>query len=115
MKKNIATFLRRMANKLDPRSENSGIVRIPLCHVPYLNYTIESYRSLMCSGSEDAAHRLKDRICSLAEMTSMADMERQLSKRGMVRHEHNLGTQDRIIDGIVCKAEGMTVIIEIDR
>lgn len=114
MKKNIASFLRRMANKLDPRSEGEGVVRISLGHVPYMGYTIERYRSLMCSGSEEAAHRLKEQIHSLAEMTAMAEIDQKLLEHGLIRLIDNFGTQDRIVDGIVCKSEGMTVVIELD-
>lgn len=107
MKKTVARFLRRIANRIDPCHNYQRIV---LGYVPYCN--IDNYRSLMLSGAEESAQRLKSRICSLAEMTATADLELKLRQRGLIRMEHNLGTQDRMIDGIKCKAEGLTIVIE---
>lgn len=112
MKKRIASFLRRMADRLSS-DQISGHARMAVNYIPY--YNIDNYRSLMLSGAEESAGRMKQRMCSLAEMNALVDVESKMHQRGIIRLEHNLGTQDRIVDGVRCQAEGVTVIIDINR
>lgn len=112
MKKSIARFFRRIADRMDPQTI-SGHARMAVNYIPY--YNIDNYRSLMLSGAEESAGRLKERMLSLAEMNALADIGDKMLSRGIIRLEHNLGTQDRVVDGIRCQAEGVTVIVELNR
>lgn len=113
MKKNIATFLRRVAQKLDPQKpEVTGYARKAIDFIPYNG--IDIYRRLMIHGSENEAKDVKASMRCLAEIMASRRLENNLMTAGNIRLEHNFGTQDRIIDGISCNAGGMTVIVELN-
>ena len=112
MKKYIADTLRRIAQWLDPqKGDITGYARKVIAFVPY--YGLDNYRTLMMTGAEEAAKTVKGRIRDVAEITAMADMSEKLISRNMVRLEHNFGSQEKVINGITCPAEGMTVILEL--
>ena len=112
MKKKIADTLRRIAQWLDPqKGEITGYARKVIGFVPY--FGIENYRTLMMSGAEDVAKTVKGRIRDVAEITAMADVSEKLIGRNIVRLEHNFGSQEKVVDGITCPAEGLTVILEL--
>lgn len=112
MKKNIATFLRRVAQKLDPQKpEETGYARKAVDFIPYSG--IDIYRRLMINGSEDEARNLKARIRVLTEALAAKKIEDNLCNERIIRMEHNFGTQARVVNGITCEPNGMTVIIEL--
>lgn len=112
MIKNIATWLRRVAQWLDPqREEITGYARKVVDVIPY--YGIEHYRTLQMHGAYEEARIVKARMRQFAEISAMALLSENLNKRGVIRFEHNYGTQERVIDGIRCLPESVTVIIEL--
>lgn len=112
MKKNIATFLRRVAQWLDPqKAEITGYARKVIDFVPYCG--IETYRELMMAGDEERARTVKSRMKYFAEVSAYACAEEALRRNNAIRLEHNLGHDTRIVDGIKCPAEGVTVIVEL--
>ncbi len=112
MKKTIATMLRRAAQWLDPQKPDvTGYARKVLNYIPYNG--IDIYRKLLMCGSEDEARNLKCSMRVLAETMAQAGQREALILGGLVRYEHNFGTKEKIIDGIVCKPNGMTAILEI--
>lgn len=112
MKKNIATWLRRVAQWLDPqKGEITGYARKVVGFIPY--YGIDNYRTLMMTGADEAAKTVKGRIRSVAEITALSDLSEKLIDRNMIRLEHNFGTHEKEVDGIKCPAEGMTIILEL--
>lgn len=112
MKKNIADTLRRIAQWLDPqKGDITGYARKVIGFVPY--YGIDNYRTLLMAGAEGAARTTKGRIRNLAEITALADMSEKLIDRSFIRLEHNFGSQEKVVNGIKCPAEGLTVILEV--
>ena len=62
MKKNIATFLRRVAQKLDPQKpEVTGYARKAIDFIPYNG--IDIYRRLMIHGWKSAARVTPEAQC----------------------------------------------------
>lgn len=110
MKKNIATWLRRVAQWLDPqKGEVTGYARKVIDFIPYNG--IDIYRRLMLEGSEMEAKNLKATMRVLAQVTA----EHRLGERlgtNIICHE-NFGTQAKEINGIKCEPEGMTVVLEL--
>ena len=110
MKKNIATWLRRVAQWLDPqKGEVTGYARKVIDFIPYNGLDI--YRRLMLEGSEMEAKNLKATMRVLAEVTA----EHRLGGRlhtNIVCHE-NFGTQAKEINGIICEPGGLTVVLEL--
>lgn len=112
MKKNIATWLRRVAQWLDPQNAViTGYARKVVDFIPYNG--IDIYRKLLLGGSEDEARNLKISMRVLAETMAEAGLGSRLITVNHVRLEHNFGTQEKVINGIVCKPGGMTVILEL--
>ena len=112
MKKNIATLLRRIAQKLDPQKpEVTGYARKVLDFIPYNG--IDIYRARLLNGCEDQAKSLKYSIKILAETMAQIGLTERLEMGQLVKFEHNFGTQEKIIEGIACKPNGMTVILEL--
>lgn len=112
MKKNIATWLRRVAQLLDPqKGEITGYARKVVGFIPY--YGIDNYRTLMMTGAEEAAKTVKGRIRCVAEITALSDLSEKLIDRNIIRLEHNFGTHQKEVNGIKCPAEGMTIILEL--
>lgn len=112
MKKNIADTLRRIAQWLDPqKGDITGYARKAVGFIPY--YGIDNYRTLMITGAEEAAKTVKGRIRSVAEITALSDLSEKLIDRNMIRLEHNFGTHEKVINGIKCPAEGLTIIFEL--
>lgn len=113
MKKSIATWLRRIAQRLDPQKDSiTGYARKVIGYVPY--FGIDKYRDLMMAGDEEKARIIKSRMRHNAEISALADLEENLSRRKILRLEHNFGTTSKVIDGILCPSEGVTVIVEIN-
>ena len=112
MKKNIADTLRRIAQWLDPqRPEVTGYARKVVNFIPYNG--IDIYRKLLLGGSEDEARNLKISMRVLAETMAETGLRSLLITGNNVRLEHNFGTQEKTINGIVCKPGGVTVILEL--
>lgn len=112
MKKRIATLLRRAAQWLDPQKEEvTGYARKVLEHIPYNG--IDIYRRQMMEGREQEAHNLKASMRVLAEIMASKRLEDRLIGGGIVRFEHNFGTEAKVIDGMVCEPDGLTVIVEL--
>lgn len=112
MKKTIATLLRRAAHWLDPQKpEVTGYARKILSFIPYNG--IDIYRKMLLCGSEDEAKNLKYSMRVLAEIMAQTGQREALILGGIVRYEHNFGTKEKVIDGIVCQPNGMTTILEI--
>lgn len=112
MKKNIATWLRRVAQWLDPqKAEITGYARKVVDFVPYCG--IDQYRELQMNGDNDRARIVKARMRQLAETSALAYLPELLQIKNVVRLEHNFGTQDKDVDGIICRSEGVTVIVEL--
>lgn len=112
MKKKIADTLRRIAQWLDPqKGEITGYARKVIGFVPY--FGIDNYRTLMMTGAEEAAKTVKGRIRDVAEITALCDISEKLVERNIVRLEHNFGSQEKVINGITCPAEGLTIILEL--
>lgn len=112
MKKDIAILLRRLANWLDPqKGEIVGYARKVVGYVPY--FGIDNYREVLMAGDEVAAAMIKSRMRRVAEITALADLENNLSRKGILRLEHNFGTTEKEINGITCPPEGVTVIVEL--
>lgn len=112
MKKNIATWLRRVAQWLDPqKGEVTGYARKVIGFIPY--FGIDNYRTLMMAGAEEAARTTKGRIRDVAEITALCDISDKLIERKFIRLEHNFGTQEKVVNGITCPAEGLTIILEL--
>ena len=112
MKKYIATLLRRLAHWLDPqRPEITGYARQTLGYVPYIG--IEVFRKQVMTGDEEGARTIKHSMRVLAEATAETMMKDALIGSGAMRIEHNYGTKDKEVDGILCKASGATVIMEL--
>lgn len=112
MKKNIADTLRRIAQWLDPqKGDITGYARKVVGFIPY--HGIDNYRILMMTGAEEAAKTVKGRIRSVAEITALSDLGEKLIDRNMVRLEHNFGSQEKVVNGIACPAEGLTIILEL--
>lgn len=112
MKKKIATTLRRLAQWLDPQKpEVTGYARKTLGYVPYIG--IDIFRNQLMTGDEEGALNLKYSMRVLAEATAETMMKDVMLNSGIVRIEHNYGTADRTVDGILCKASSATVILEL--
>lgn len=112
MKKTIATLLRRAAHCLDPQKpEVTGYARKVLNFIPYNG--IDIYRQLLMSGSEDEARNLKYSMRVLAETMAQTGQREAMVLDGIIRFEHNFGTTEKIIDGVVCRPNGMTAILEL--
>lgn len=112
MKKNIATLLRRIAQKLDPQKpEVTGYARKVLDFIPYNG--IDIYRARLLNGCEDQAKNLKYSMKILAETMAQIGLTERLEMGQIVKFEHNFGTQEKIIEGIACKPNGMTIILEL--
>lgn len=112
MKKNIATLLRRAAQWLDPqKQEVTGYARKVVDFIPYCG--IDIYRALLLGGSEDQARNLKASMRALAESVVESRLNERLFSCNTVRLEHNFGTQEKDVDGIKCRPEGVTVIVEL--
>ena len=112
MKKKIATLLRRAAQLLDPQKEEvTGYARKVIDFIPYSG--IDIYRRLMIHGSEVEAHNLKASMRVLAEVVASKRIEDNLYNERLVRREHNFGTQARVVNGITCEPNGLTVIVEL--
>ncbi|MBQ7899334.1 MAG: hypothetical protein IJ307_05725 [Bacteroidales bacterium] len=112
MKKNIATWLRKIAQRLDPQKGTiPGIARKVVGYIPY--FGIDNYRDLLMAGEEDKARTVKMRMRHIAEISALANLEENLSSKGILRLEHNFGTTVKEIDGVRCPAEGVTVIVEL--
>lgn len=112
MKKNIATFLRRVAQWLDPqKAEITGYARKVVDFIPY--YGIEQYRELQMNGDTEKARIVKARMRQFAEVSAVACLPETLRMKNVVRLEHNFGTKEQIIDGITCSPEGVTVVVEL--
>ena len=112
MKKYIATLLRRTAQWLDPQKpEVTGYARQTLGYVPYIG--IEVFRKQLMTGDEEGARTIKHSMRVLAEATAETMMKDALMSSGTIRVEHNYGTKDKKVDGILCKASGATVILEV--
>ena len=112
MKKNIADALRRIAQWLDPQKpEVTGYARKVVGFIPYRG--IDDYRTLMMSGAEDCARHMKGRIRDLAEITALSDLSARLVDRKNIRLEHNFSTHEKVINGITCPTEGLTIILEL--
>ena len=112
MKKNIATWLRRVAQWLDPqKAEITGYARKVVDFVPY--YGIDQYRDLQMNGDNEKAGIVKARMRQFAEISALACLPELLQVKNVVRMEHNFGTQDKDVDGIFCRSEGVTVIVEL--
>lgn len=112
MKKNIAMTLRRLADWLDPqKGEIVGYARKVIGFIPY--FGIDNYREVLMAGDEVAAAILKGRMRRIAEISALADLEDNLSRKGILRLEHNFGTTEKEINGIKCPSEGVTVIVEL--
>lgn len=112
MKKNIADTLRRIAQWLDPqKGDITGYARKVVGFVPYRE--IDNYRALMMTGAEEVAKTVKSRIRDVAEITAMCDISEKLISRNMIRMEHNFGTHEKVVNGIKCPAEGLTIILEL--
>lgn len=112
MKKNIAAWFRRVAQWLDPqKTEITGYARKVVGFVPY--FGIDKYRDLMMAGDEEKARIIKLRMRNHAEISALADLEDNLRRRSILKLEHNFGTTARNVDGIICPAEGVTVIMEL--
>lgn len=112
MKKTIATMLRRAAQFLDPQKpEVTGYARKVLNFIPYNG--IDIYRKMLLCGSEEEAKNLKYSMRILAETMAQAGQREALILGGLVRFEHNFGTTEKIVDGVVCRPNGMTAILEL--
>lgn len=112
MKKSIATWLRRVAQWLDPqKAEITGYARKVVDYIPYNG--IDIYRKLLLGGSEDEARNLKTSMRVLAETMAETGLRARLINGNNMRLEHNFGTQEKTINGIVCKPGGVTVILEL--
>lgn len=112
MKKNIADTLRRIAQWLDPQKDDiTGYARKVVGFIPY--YGIDNYRTLMMTGAEDSARVIKGRMRNIAEITALADLSDKLLDKNIVRLEHNFGSTEKVINGITCPAEGVTIILEL--
>lgn len=112
MRKNIADFLRRVAQWLYPqRGEITGYARKVIDFVPY--YGIDTYRDLMMAGDEERARTVKSRMKYFAEVSALACATDALQRNNHIRLEHNLSHETKVIDGITCPAEGVTVIVEL--
>ena len=112
MKKNIADTLRRIAQWLDPQKpEVTGYARKVLDFIPYNG--IDIYRKLMLQGSDDEAKNLKFSMRILAEAMAETGQRDKLALGNIIRFEHNFGTHEKTVDGIACKPNGMTVILEL--
>lgn len=112
MKKNIATLLRRMAQWLDPQDpEITGYARKVVDFIPYNG--IDTYRQLVLAGEEYRAREVKSRMRTIAEISAIANLGGELNEKGVVRLEHNFGTTERVINGIKCQPNGVTVVVEL--
>lgn len=112
MKKEIATLLRRVAQKLDPQKpEVTGYARKVVDFIPY--YGLEQYWDLQINGEDEKARIVKMRMRQHAEVSGLICLAENLNSKGCVNLLHNFGTQDRIIDGINCKSGGVTVVVEL--
>ncbi len=112
MRKNIATWLRRVAQWLDPqKAEITGYARKVVNFIPYNG--IDIYRKMLLCGSEEEAKNLKYSMRILAETMAQAGQREAMILDGIIRFEHNFGTTEKIIDGMVCKPNGMTAILEL--
>lgn len=110
MKKNIATWLRRVAQWLDPqKGEVTGYARKVIDFIPYNG--IDIYRRLMLEGSEMEAKNLKATMRVLAEVTAEHRLGDRL--RGNIMCHENFGTQAREVNGIKCEPGGLTVVLEL--
>lgn len=112
MKKKIATKLRRLAQLLDPQKpEITGYARKVIDFVPY--HGLETLRDLVMAGEEEKARIVKARVRRFAEVSALACAAENLDSNGIIRLEHNMSHEAKIIDGIRCEAEGVTVIVEL--
>lgn len=112
MKKEIATLLRRVAQKLDPqKAEVTGYARKVVDFIPYNG--IDIYRQLMCSERDQEARNLKTSMRILAETMANGRLGDVLANGNIVHLEHNFGTTAREINGILCEPGGVTVIVEL--
>lgn len=112
MKKAIATWLRRVAQWLDPqKAEITGYARKVVDFVPYSG--IDQYRDLQMNGDNEKARIVKARMRQLAGTAALACLPELLQVKNVVRLEHNFGTQEKDVDGIKCRPEGVTVIMEL--
>lgn len=112
MKKKIATTLRRLAQWLDPQKpEITGYARQTLGYIPYIG--IDIFRKQLMIGDEEGARNLKHSMRVLAEATAETMLKDAMMSNNTVRIEHNYGTADKKVDGILCKGSGATVIVEL--
>ena len=112
MKKNIATCLRRVAQWLDPQKpEITGYARKVVDFIPYNE--IDQYRNLQMNGDTEKARMVKMRMRQYAELSAMACLAENLQCKDIIRLEHNFGTKEQFIDGIRCRPEGVTVVVEL--
>lgn len=112
MKKEIATLLRRVAQKLDPQKpEVTGYARKVVDFIPYSG--IEIYRRLLLAGNDDEARNLKASMRALAEVMANGRLHDVLTTDNIIHLEHNFGHVDREINGIKCQPGGATVVIEL--
>ena len=112
IKRYIARKMRMIAQWMDPQKE--GIIGYAIKEVDFVPYMrIEELRELQANDAIQEAYDCKTRMRRLAETIAMARIEDILRIEGVIKVQHNLGTNETNYHGVKCKPEGATIILEV--
>lgn len=112
IKRYIARKMRMIAQWMDPQKE--GIIGYAIKEVDFVPYMrMEALRELQANDAIQEAYDCKARMRNLAETIAMARIEDILRIEGVIKVQHNLGTNDTDYHGVKCRPEGATIILEV--
>lgn len=112
IKRYIARKMRMIAQWMDPQKE--GIIGYAIKEVDFVPYMrMEALRELQANDAIQEAYDCKARMRNLAETIAMARIEDILRIEGVIKVQHNLGTNEMDYHGVRCKPEGATIILEV--
>lgn len=112
IKRYIACKMRMIAQWMDPQKE--GIIGYAIKKVDFVPYMrMEALRELQANDAIQEAYDCKDRMRNLAETIAMARIEDILRIGGVIKVQHNFGTNETDYHGVKCKPEGATIILEV--
>lgn len=112
IKRYIARKMRMIAQWMDPQKE--GIIGYAIKEVDFEPYMrMEALRELQANDAIQEAYDCQARMRNLAETIAMARIEDILRIEGVIKVQHNLGTNETNYHGVKCKPEGATIILEV--